>query len=171
MLKINAAEITAEECNFIKDYCTNVDMYNLKLLLKTNFKGSDYSNELLHNVVQREKAKKKKQANPLQDLLDYGEDIKKNGGIFEVGVDGDCRIDRIVIQTELQKSYAILYGDFFIVDGTHGTNIHGMTLLLPCTIDCMGKTKIVGVILCHNKLHEDIMVGLKCWNWEKKAQL
>jgi hypothetical protein len=66
-------------------------------------------------------------------------------------VDGDWRIDQIVIQTELQKSYAILYGDFFIVDGTHGTNIHGMTLLLPCTIDCMGKTKIVGVILCHNE--------------------
>jgi hypothetical protein len=71
-------------------------------------------------------------------------------------VDGDWRIDQIVIQTELQKSYAILYGDFFIVDGTHGTNIHGMTLLLPCTIDCMGKTKIVGVILCHNESHEDI---------------
>jgi hypothetical protein len=69
VMKTNATEITAEELNLIKDYCTNVGMYNLKLLLKTNFKGSDYSNELLHNVVQREKAKKIKQANPLQDLL------------------------------------------------------------------------------------------------------
>jgi hypothetical protein len=117
--------------NLIKDYCTSVDMYNLKLQLKTNFKGSDYSNELLHNVVQCEKAKKKKQANPLQDLLDFGEKIKKNGGIFEVAVDGDWPIDQIVIQTALQKSYTILYGDFFIVNCTRGTNIQGMTLLLP----------------------------------------
>jgi hypothetical protein len=171
VMKTSAAEITAEECNLIKNYCANIDMYNLKLLLKTNFKGSDYSNELLHNVVQREKAKKKKQANLLQDILDYGEDIKKNGGIFEVGVDGDWCIDRIVIQTELQKSYAILHGDFFIVDGTHGTNIHGMTLLLPCTIDCIGKTKIVGVILCHNELHEDILVGLKMLELGKEGSI
>jgi hypothetical protein len=59
VLKMNSAEITAEECILIKEYCTNVDMYILKLPLKTNFIGSDYSNELLHNVVQREKAKKK----------------------------------------------------------------------------------------------------------------
>jgi hypothetical protein len=72
-------------------------------------------------------------------------------------VHGDWRIDQIVLQTELQKSCGILYGEFIIVDGTHGINIHGMTLLLPSTIDCMGKTKIVGVILCHNILHEDIL--------------
>jgi hypothetical protein len=51
VMKTNAAEITAEECNLIKDFCTNIDMYNLESLLKTNFQGVDYSNELLHNVV------------------------------------------------------------------------------------------------------------------------
>jgi hypothetical protein len=60
---------------------------------------------------------------------------------------------------------------FCIVDGTHGTNIYGMTLLLPCTNDYMGKTKIVGVILCHNKSHEDTLVGLKMLELGKEAQL
>jgi hypothetical protein len=41
---------------------------------------------MLFNV---RKPRKIKQANPLQDLLDFGEKIKKNGGIFELAVDGD----------------------------------------------------------------------------------
>ena len=65
------------------------------------------------------------------------------------------------MQSDLQKQYADLYGDFFIVDGTHGTNVHGMTLMLPCVVDCFGKTKIVGVVICHTESHEDILVGIK----------
>ena len=114
--------------------------------------------------------RKKKLANPLQDLLDYGDDIKKNG-IFEVGVDGDCRVNRVIIQTELQKSFATFYGDFFVIDGTHGTNIYNMALILPCVIDCFGKTKIVGVILCHSESHEDIFVGLKTLDTGKEGSI
>jgi SWIM zinc finger len=171
IMKTKADELTGEEKTIVRDYCTKLDMYHLKLLLKTNFKGVDYSNDLLHNVVQREKSRKKKDENPLQALLDYGEDIRINGGIFEVGVDGDGRIDRIILQTELQKSLATLYGDFFIVDGTHCTNVHGMTLILPCVIDCFGKTKVVGVILCHNESHDDILVGLKALELGKKGSI
>ena len=41
-------------------YCTSLDRYNLKTLLETNFKGIDYSDKLLHNVVQSQKAKKER---------------------------------------------------------------------------------------------------------------
>jgi MULE transposase domain/SWIM zinc finger len=62
-----------------------------------------------------------------------------------------------------------MYGDFIVVDGTHGTNIHGMTLLLPCVVDAMGKTKIVGAILCHNENHDDIMIGLQTLGLAKES--
>ena len=84
ILKTSASEISSEEISFIKEYCTSLDMYNLKTLLKTNFKGTDYSNELLHNVVQRQKVKKKKDSNPLKDLLDYGEVVKKREGSLKL---------------------------------------------------------------------------------------
>ena len=84
ILKTSASEISSEEISFIKEYCTSLDMYNLKTMLKTNFKGTDYSNELLHNVVQRQKVKKKKDSNPLKDLLDYGEVVKKREGSLKL---------------------------------------------------------------------------------------
>jgi hypothetical protein len=35
----------------------------------------------------------------------------------------------------------------------------------------MGKTKIVGVILCRNKLHEDLLVGLKMLELGKEGSI
>jgi ribosomal protein S3AE len=55
IFKTHAEDLTDEERHLISNYCTKVDMYSLKMLLTTNFKGVYYSNEMLHNLVRREK--------------------------------------------------------------------------------------------------------------------
>ena len=161
VMKKTADELTNEECNMIRNYCNVADMYHLKLLLRNTFKNTDYSRELLHNVVNRERRKKKTSNNPLQDLLDLGKRLQIEGRIFEIGNDDDTRINRVIFQSRMQRSFVEIYGDFFVVDCTHGTNIHGMTLILPCVIDALGKTKVVGSIICHTESHDDILFGLK----------
>ena len=161
VMKTRADELTNEERNMIRDYCNVADMYHLKLLLRNTFKKTDYSRDLLHNVVNREKRKKKNIKSPLRDLFDLGKRLQIEGGIFEIGTDDEARIDRIIFQSRMQRRFVEMYGDFFVVDGTHGTNIHGMTLILTCVIDALGKTKIVGSIICHTESHEDILFGLK----------
>jgi MULE transposase domain len=93
--------------------------------------------------------------------MEYGRILMQEGGTFVIDVDSEMRIDSLIIQTKLQKSFLTTYGDFFVVDGTHCTNMHNMTLILPAVIDCLGKTKIVGIILCHYESHDDILKGLK----------
>jgi len=171
-MKKRVDELTNEERNMIRDYCNVADMYHLKLLLRNTFKNTDYSRELLHNVVNRERRKKKSIKSPLRDLFDLGKRLQIEGGIFDIGSDDEARIDRIIFQSRMQRSFVEMYGDFFVVDGTHGTNIHGMTLMLPCVVDALGKTKIVGSIICHTESHEDILFGLKTLGLaEKKATM
>jgi hypothetical protein len=91
------AEITAEENNLSKDYYTTFDMYNQKLLVEKISKGVIIQMSYFIILFNMRKPRKK-QNNPLQDEFDYGAAIKKNGGIFEIGMDGNCLIDPIIIQ-------------------------------------------------------------------------
>jgi hypothetical protein len=69
--KTKAEQITEAERVIIRNYCSSMDAYHLKLLMRTTF-DIDYSDALIHNLVQRSKLKKKNEENPLEDLLQYG---------------------------------------------------------------------------------------------------
>ena len=56
-MKKSTSTAMQEQIRFIKEYYTSLDMYNFKNILKTNFKVTDYSTELLRNILQKQKAK------------------------------------------------------------------------------------------------------------------
>ena len=74
-MKKRVDELTNEERNMIRDHSNVADMYHLKLLLRNTFKNTDYSHDLLHDVVNRERRKKKNTKSPLRDLFDLGKHL------------------------------------------------------------------------------------------------
>ena len=45
-MKTSASKDVQEENVFKKEYCTSMDMYNFNSILKTNYKGTDSTNEI-----------------------------------------------------------------------------------------------------------------------------
>jgi len=165
-IKTKFEHITDEEQIIIHKFC-NEDMYYIRTLLSKSFPGHLYSDKLLHNYIHKLRSLRSRD-NPINKLLDYGTKLNSNGGLFVTRVDSDNRVNHIVIQTATQKLFQEEYGDFFVIDGTHGTNIHGMILILPCVVDCLGKTKPIGTILCKSESFEDIHLGFRLLNLGKR---
>ena len=61
------------------------------------------------------------------------------------------------IEKKLMKEYAQTYGQYFAcVDGTNGTNQYGLICVPHTSVDCLGKSVIVGVSFMRTENGVDI---------------
>ena len=62
------------------------------------------------------------------------------------------------------EAYNIKYSDFIVIDGTHGTNAYGLTLIPLCLVDTLGKTIIAAVLIVPSENSTSIINGMKAVN-------
>ena len=62
-----------------------------------------------YNARKQRKRNKKTQ---FQDLIHHGDHTHKNKWLLEICLDGEGRIDCIILQSNIQKSLSVLYGVF-----------------------------------------------------------
>jgi hypothetical protein len=81
----------------------------------------------------------------MPQLFEKGNDIKREGGVFETTIDPITqRLATLLLQTIRMQQYVAAYGDFFLMDGTHGLNRYKLIVIVFCVIDCLGRTVTPG---------------------------
>jgi hypothetical protein len=61
----------------------------------------------------------------MQKVYDLGQVYKQCGGVFE-SKEHDCKLTTAVFSRPESKGFIQQYGDFRLIDGTHGTNLYGL---------------------------------------------
>lgn len=150
-------ELTRCEAHFIRDLaiftCDNIG--KIRENMQRKYLNRNYESNLLKRVVNKYRddyfGKGRDQIN---QLVRHGNQMKENGGAFDLYIDGTFRLKAFILQTKEMRSYASMYNDFVILDGTHGTNRYGLILEPPTLVDCMGRSVIAGIPICEVEENE-----------------
>ena len=149
-------EITKEEWDFIRSILHSAPKVMARVLQK-HFNVM-YSSKLLSRA--KEKAQKElygSRKDGLDRLIQFGERIKKEGGVFQVFHDSSLVITGIAYQTEDMVKMHKAYGDYVNQDGTFGTNVYELTLMPTVVVDAMGKSVISSINLAHSENNNDLL--------------
>jgi hypothetical protein len=109
--------------------------------------GRDYCQKLLTRVINwvfdQHFGKDRHQ---LPELRKTDKDIIARGGVWEEDIDDRRQLIGTHRQTPTQRELAFEYGGYFVeTDGTHSTNKYGLIAKVDVSVDCLGKSIIVGV--------------------------
>jgi hypothetical protein len=97
----------------------------------------------------------------MNQFFQFGAEIQKNGGLFDWTIDYSGHLSSIFIQTHTGKEYSRVYSDLTLVDGTHGTNLYGLTLVPFTNVDCLGHSIINGIYIANSECGELVEKGLR----------
>ena len=157
--------LTSTEISLIQQLSTGVSNQanQIQVTLREQFPDRSFDSKLIRRVktdyldkiwgVDRHR---------IADFINFGMKLASEGG---TSVPEVCR-DSLVyegghIQTKLMKEYAQTYGQYFAcIDGTHGTNQYGLIYVPHTSVDCLGKSVIVGVSFMRTENGVDIKKGL-----------
>ena len=88
-MKSAVADLEPKDVEIVKTFSTLVEMYQMKQLLRSTFTECYYTNAMLHNMVQQEKIKKKKERSPIKYLFAIRrEDSCRRGLVFDFSSTG-----------------------------------------------------------------------------------
>jgi len=71
-------------------------------------------------------------------FMELGDQIRDSGGVFKFTIGVDSRVSEIFIMKSSMKSYAEMYGDFVINDGTANVDKYGLIAMLNTLVDSLG---------------------------------
>ena len=159
-------ELTSSETSFIHNQVmSRVSMSNMLVHLETEFPSRSYNYELIRRVrdsiLDNKYGKDRIQ---LHDLFIKGASIQKHGGIFVVDPSKeDFGIEAVHFQPSLFRKYAIAYGvnQLKMVDGTHHLSRHNSSAIIWTGVDCLLRTKFMGVTYAFSEQHEPIIRGAR----------
>lgn len=139
-----------DELEFIKGAAEfNENSGLIREKMNSRFAGRMFDVELIRRQIklfQKEIFGKNGQC--LNKLMMIGNDLIRNGGIFNITHNGCMRLNSIIVQTSEMGLYAKQYNDFIMVDGTHGTNQYSLIMMPVTAIDCLGKSIITAIGMC-----------------------
>jgi len=150
-LKCYESNLSEEEKSTIIQFGADVSLSKLRCILKICFPYEYHSNLF---KCMKKKAQDSTDGNDpdgMQALMRLGDAFLDKGRNFEYQVRHDMRIDHIFIGFPGMEAYNIKYGDFILIDGTHGTNAYGLTLIPLCLVDTLGKTIFAAVLVVPSK--------------------
>jgi hypothetical protein len=96
----------------------------------------------------------------MNEFFKFGAEIGKAGGLFDWTMDSSGHLASVFIQSASSKEYSGLYSDLTLVDGAHGTNLYGLTLVPFTNVDCLGHSIINGIYIANSECGELIEKGL-----------
>ena len=141
-------DLTPEENADIMEKCLcKMDVPNMQINLERNFPGRCFYAPMLHRIKKNHiDAQYGVDRTQLHVLIEHGEAIQRDGGIFVIDPSDDFSIDAMHCQTKLMRKYAFLYGNedgFILSDGTHGITRQKVTFVFFVVVDCLMMSKIV----------------------------
>lgn len=89
-----------------------------------------------------------KNGESMNRMMEIGKETLSNGGLFDVEHDTTLKFKSAIVQSKEMRSYADIYNDYIILDGTHGTNKYRLIMMPTTVVDCLGKSIISGIGLC-----------------------
>eukprot|EP00562_Extubocellulus_spinifer_P022402 CAMPEP_0178627042 /NCGR_PEP_ID=MMETSP0698-20121128/8709_1 /TAXON_ID=265572 /ORGANISM="Extubocellulus spinifer, Strain CCMP396" /LENGTH=474 /DNA_ID=CAMNT_0020266263 /DNA_START=92 /DNA_END=1512 /DNA_ORIENTATION=+ len=163
-------DLTPKEVTAIEDVApAGMGMQKLKDYLERHFPDRKFTSTLLHRV--KKKALKHRYGDDqhqLNQLMVDGFKMKEDGGAFDFKLDDSARLKSVHWQSATMKQYVETYGYFVIADGTHGTNIYGLQLLVYFVVDCFGKTCFAGYSATRSENTDDVDDGMEELGLKKK---
>jgi hypothetical protein len=155
-------DLEKEELEALLLYGADVGLSLLRTMMKSMFDDKEFDTNLLKNC--RKKAIKIKYGDDphnMNQLMALGKEINREGGLFDYVLDEDMRLQSLYIKFPTMDKYLQQYGDFFVLDGTHGTNAYGLTLIPLVIVEPLGKSIFVGIIICPAESSVYIIEGMK----------
>ena len=143
--KVLQAVEMAEILRFATSYTS---MPAIQLELRGKFPHREIHHEVIKRILKKERDRIfGKDRHRISDLQAKGKEIRANGGIFAEKISPNTyRLESIAMQTAKMKLYAIQYGSYFtLMDGSHKMNVYNLQTIPCTTIDCLGKSAIIGL--------------------------
>ena len=156
-------QLTAAELQYVLDLgASSVDVAKAREMMRKKFHDRDYEGQLLFRLL------KKGYENfhgadydAINQLIDFGVKYRAEGGKFEFRIGSDMRLTDVIVAKPSMMPYLKQYGDFVIVDGTHGCDTYGMIALINTLVDCLGNSVISSYSHCRSETFQHIQLALR----------
>jgi hypothetical protein len=161
-------DLTDAEDSYIRDKSLcKMDIPQMQVHLEKNFPGRCFQSQMLHRIKKKVLDKTYgADRTQVNELISYGEKIKKDGGHFSIDPSPDFTVEAMHWQTKLMREYALLYGNsdgFILADGTHGITRHKVIFVFFVVVDCLMKSKIAGYTACWSEQGGPILRGAEAF--------
>jgi len=163
-LKCYESNLSEEEKSTIIQFGADVSLSKLRCILKRCFPYEYHLDLLKHMKKKAQDSTNGNDPDGMQALMHLGHVILDKGEIFEYQAKDDMHIDHIFIWFPGMEAYNIKFGNFIVIDGTHGTNAYGLTLIPLCLVDTLGKTIIAAVLIVPSENSTSIINGMNAVN-------
>jgi hypothetical protein len=142
-------DLTVEERADILKLGVEVDTPTMYRILKHWYPSRVFCTKLIGRMRRRARILRfGNDKDCMRKLIEFGEEVKSNGGKFKIDMDESLRAKQIIIQTTTHAQFMAEYSDFVIQDGTHNTTMYpGLKLIPILVIDCLGRNQLAGFTL------------------------
>ena len=133
-----------QEIMTVKQFgAANLGITKTRDMLRLQYPNRDYDGELLNRLLSKGfKECYGDDPDALNKFQNLRNTIRQEGGVFEFLISNDTRISDVFIMKSSMRDYASKYGDFFINDGTHNTDMYGLIAMFNTVVDGLGKSVI-----------------------------
>ena len=147
----------------------------LRLILAKQFPGRIFGGNLLTRMFAKARALDSEGGHFLDRLFQLGEEIKESGGWFEPffthTLNGDLRLNGLVIQTKNQRDNVEKFGEYYQIDSTFHVGDTTMKLMAPCGVDSLKSTIFFGFCFIQSEALRFIEPALKSLGLDKKETI
>jgi len=161
----NEANLTVEEREFIENIAlVNPGTPSIKEAMGKKFVKRDFCQNMLRRVANKARADHfGKDRHQLSKLREQGRRAIESGGVWKEHIcEETWRLCGTLMQTSIQREFALENGSHFIeLDGTHDTNMYGLIAIIHVTVDCCGRTVILGIATMKSEHSDGIVESAK----------
>lgn len=117
----------------------HLDVALVESMLKQENPLVVYDYQMLYRELNKAAAiKRAREGEEMTNFMRDGKNIARNGGLFDVKVDGNNRLYAAFRQSKRNKAYLMTYDEYLAMDGTHHVDRYGHLLIIGTVQDCLG---------------------------------
>lgn len=139
-------EMSSEEMDKIMGYGPALlSVTKARELMRLAYPERDYDGDLLRRLLNKGFDQHfGRDRHGMSRFIEKGNSIRQSGGIFEFDLGPDGRISDVYVMKSSMRSYAALFGDFVVNDGTHDADMYGLVMMINTLVDSLGKSVMCG---------------------------
>lgn len=155
-------QLSVAEIDFIMKHGGSINMPKITMSeLFNQYFSKTIDNDLLYRLMSEARVNKYgDDPNSGDKLLQLGEKIKSDGGIFKARYNEAYQLESLYVMSANMLPYAKRFDECIQVDGTHSTNIHDFLLIQVVVIDNLGRSIPIGTIFSRSENSLHIIEGL-----------
>lgn len=171
----NQEDLTTGELNLLH-YCAkyNFPMVRVREQMRSEFKTRDFTTLLMRRVLEKSKdAIFGPGRHRINELIALGMKQRADGGVFEIKLctSGSNELVGLSIQTPSMRRYALNFGDFLNIDGTHKGNKYNLITSPFTNVCCLGFSRITGLQISKFENKEDTLRGIELFGYRDGSDM